>query len=79
VNRALQLDFDTVVPGHGNVSTRADLIRFRDSTVTLRNKIHEMIVAKNSRADVEKMLRSDFRWGDLPINGSLDGLMVELR
>jgi cyclase len=79
VSRALQLDFDTVVPGHGNVTNKAELTKFRESTVTLRNKVHEMLVAKSSKADIEKMLRSDFHFADLHINVSLDGLMVELR
>jgi cyclase len=79
VSRALQLDFDTVVPGHGNVTNRAEVLKFRDSTVTLRNRVHEMLVAKNSKADIEKMLRTEFHYGDLHVNASLDGLMVELR
>ena len=80
VNRALQLDFDTVVPGHGVVTNRAQLTKFRDSTLTLRNKVHAMIVAKNSRDDIEKMLRADFHYSDGHIgNGRLEGLMAELR
>jgi cyclase len=79
VDKALKLDFDTVIPGHGVVCKKADLAKFRDSTVTLRNRVHEMVVAKASRADVEKMLRSEFHFADLHINASLDGLMAELR
>jgi len=79
VSRALQLDFDTVVPGHGNVTNRAELTKFRQSTLNLRNKVHEMVVAKNSRADIEKMLRSDFHFVERDINMSLDAMMVELR
>jgi glyoxylase-like metal-dependent hydrolase (beta-lactamase superfamily II) len=79
VDRALKLDFDTVVPGHGDVTTKAELAKFRQSTVSLRNKVHEMVAAKASRADIEKMLRSDFGFGDLHVNVSLDGLMAELR
>jgi len=79
VNRALALNFDTVVPGHGVVTNKAELTKFRDSTITLRNKVHEMLVAKKSKADVEKMLRTDFHFADLHVNASLDGLMAELR
>jgi cyclase len=79
VDGALKLDFDTVVPGHGLVTTKAELVKFRASTVNLRNKVHAMVVAKNSRADIEKMLRGDFHFGDLHVGMSLDGLMAELR
>jgi len=79
VGQALKLDFDVVVPGHGVVTNKAELVKFRASTVDLRDKVHAMLVAKNSRADIEKMLRSDFHFGDLHVGASLDGLMAELR
>jgi cyclase len=79
VDQALRLDFDKVVPGHGLMATKADLMKFRESTVTLRTKVHEMMVAKAGRADIEKMLRKDFGFGDLHVGASLDGMMAELR
>ena len=79
VDGALKLDFDRVVPGHGNVTTKAEMQKFRTSTVTLRTKVHEMMAAKKTRADIEKMLRTDFHFADLHIQRSLDGLMAELQ
>ena len=76
---ALQLDFDTVVPGHGNPTTKAEMQKFRTSTLTLRNRVHDMIVQKKTKAEIEKMLRSDFHFADLHIQRSLDGLLVELQ
>jgi glyoxylase-like metal-dependent hydrolase (beta-lactamase superfamily II) len=76
---ALALDFDTAVPGHGVVGTKREMQKFRDSTLSLRNKVHDMIVAKRSRADVEKMLRNEFHWADLHVQMGLDGAMQELR
>ncbi len=35
LERVLALDFDTVIPGHGPVATRADLERFRDFMTSL--------------------------------------------
>jgi glyoxylase-like metal-dependent hydrolase (beta-lactamase superfamily II) len=75
----LGLDFDQVVPGHGTVATKADLQKFRESAMRLRTRVHDMIVAKSSRADIEKMLRSEFFFADFHIDASLDGLLVELR
>ena len=79
VEGALKLDFDRVVPGHGLVTTKAELQKFRTSTVTLRTKVHEMLTAKKSRAEIEKMLRADFHFGDLHIGRSLDGMIAELQ
>ena len=35
----LQLDFDTVIPGHGAVTTKAGLQAYRDNIVTLRDRV----------------------------------------
>jgi len=76
---ALRLEFDQVVPGHGLVTTKQEMRKFRDSTMTLRTKVHDMIVGKKTKADIEKMLRTDFKFADLHIERSLDGLMLELQ
>jgi cyclase len=76
---ALKLDFDRVVPGHGNVTSKQEMQKYRQSTLTLRNRVHEMVVQKKSKAEVEKMLRTDFHFADLHIARSLDGLMVEMQ
>src|SRR5580704_17898453 len=67
LDSALMLDFDRVVPGHGNVTNKQEMRKFRESTLTLRNKVHEMLVQKKAKADVEKMLRTDFHFADLHI------------
>jgi len=79
VDGALGLDFDAVVPGHGNVTNKQELRKFRESTISLRTKVHDMVSQKKSRAEVEKMLRSDFHFADLHVQVSLDGLIKELQ
>jgi len=32
-----------IVPGHGQISTRADLIALRDATITIRGRFHKMV------------------------------------
>jgi cyclase len=76
---ALKLDFDQVVPGHGLVTTKQEMRKFRDSTLTLRNRVHDMIGQKKTKAEIEKMLRTDFHFADLHIQRSLDGMMLELQ
>jgi glyoxylase-like metal-dependent hydrolase (beta-lactamase superfamily II) len=79
VENALQLEFDSVVPGHGAVTTKQELRKFRDSTMSLRTRVHDMIVQKRSRDEIEKMVRSEFHFADLHVKFSLDGLINELR
>jgi cyclase len=79
IDRVLALDFDTVVPGHGSVTTKAELAKFRDQAESLRAKTREMIVKKAARDDIRKMLMSDFRWADLHLNRGFDGLLAELQ
>ena len=74
---ALQLDFDTVVPGHGNVTTKQEMRRFRDSTLALRNRVHELIVQKKTRDDMSKMLQTEFHWAELHLSRGLDGIIAE--
>ena len=38
LENALQLDFDTVIPGHGDVAKKADVVRFRQSLATLKER-----------------------------------------
>lgn len=79
LERALDLDFDTVVPGHGTVVGREGLESFRDDTVRLREMVRTMIRQGRSREDIEAMLRGEFNFADFHVQGSLDGLLVELQ
>ena len=79
LDSALQLDFDNVVPGHGVPTTKAEMKKFRDSTLRFRNRVHELVVQKKSRADIEKAMRSEFHWEDLHVARSLDGAIAELQ
>jgi cyclase len=79
LDSALELDFDTVVPGHGVVTTKQEMAKFRDSTLKLRNRVHDMLVQKKSRDDVSKMLQTEFHWAQLHLDRGLDGLMGEMK
>ncbi|MGE0591897.1 MAG: MBL fold metallo-hydrolase [Vicinamibacterales bacterium] len=75
---ALQLDFDTVVPGHGLVTTKAELRKFRDSTMAVRTRVHQMLVEKKTKDEIWQVLQSEFRWNQFQ-QRSVDGLMIELQ
>ena len=79
LDKALALPFDRAVPGHGVVATRAEMKKFRDSTQTLFTRVRTMNGAKKSKADIEKMLRSEFHWADLHVQMGLDGVLAEAK
>jgi cyclase len=79
LDKALALPFDRVVPGHGLVTTRAEMKKFRDSTQALFSRVHTMNVEKKAKADIEKMLRTDFKWADLHVQMGLEGVISEAK
>ena len=79
LDSALQLDFDTVVPGHGLVTTKAEMRKARNSTLALRNRIHELIVQKKTRDEIAKVMQSEFHWAQLHIDVSLNGAIAEMQ
>ncbi len=76
---AMKLDFDNVVPGHGNLAKKADMKAFRDVTLKLRNTVHDLQAQKKSRTEISDVLKKDYKWGDLQFLVSLDGILAETR
>jgi glyoxylase-like metal-dependent hydrolase (beta-lactamase superfamily II) len=79
VEKVLQLDFDTVVPGHGGVVKKADMQSFRASTQRLTQLVTDAVKAGKSKADVEALMRMEFGWQDFHVQMALDGLINEMR
>ena len=87
LDSALKLSFDTVIPGHGPVSKKADMVKFRQSTIDVRNRIHGLNVELNGqkkspaeiRDTIGKVMMSEFRWGPLQMSRGLDGAIAELQ
>jgi cyclase len=86
----LALDFDTVIPGHGPVSTKAAVVKFRADLETMRTRVKGLIKSGASRADVVKTMETDYGWKATgcppspPTGGCLqyqqiDGLIAELK
>lgn len=75
----LKWDFDTVIPGHGPVQKRADLIKFRDGMAKLCDRVGGMVHEGKSKDDVSKVLVAEFGWNAAGANRSLDGLLAEFK
>ena len=70
IESALELDFDTVVPGHGLVSTRSDLEAYLDRSKRFSATHHRIDRANIGRASTSRRsFRREFRVGGLPRAG----------
>ena len=57
LERALELDFDTVIPGHGPVAKKADLVKWRQTLATLR--AHAKAACAGGATDALKRMNLD--------------------
>ncbi len=82
LNAVLQLEFDIVIPGHGPVSTREDVVRWKDDFETYRNRVSELSRAGKTRDEAIAAVKLD----DLPgwtadnrLKNGMEGMLRELR
>ena len=81
LDAAMKWDFDTVIPGHGAVTTKAGLLTYRDNIVKLRDRATGLIRQGKSQDDVAKVMVAEFGWGpkSMQMQWSLPGMMAELK
>jgi len=75
------LDFDTVIPGHGPVSKKADLLTYRNKAADMRTRVQTLIRQGKNQDDVAKFMTAEYSWqpGSLNMQWSLPGMMTELK
>jgi len=80
LDQMLALDFDVVIPGHGPVATRADLVAFKAAFEGMRNRVSDLVRQGKGKDEVEKTLINDYGW---PVGGlaiaQVDSLIAELK
>jgi cyclase len=81
VDKALQLDFDRVIPGHGPIMKKADLAAWNENFKKMRSKVSEW---KHSGKTVEQITNdfslAEYGWQKGAFWGrSVPGLVAELR
>jgi len=74
-------DFDTVIPGHGPVTTKANLLTYRNNVDRMRVRAAGLIREHKSADDVAKVMQAEFGWtaNSLQLQWSLPGMMQELK
>lgn len=79
LERLLQLDFDTVIPGHSGVTDRANIEGYIDYLTRTQEMVWEMNAQQRSRDEIQAMLESEFDWGGLEMRVGLDGVILEMQ
>jgi cyclase len=79
LDKALALDFETVIPGHSPVTDREALENYRHLTNRVQAMVLEMNRQERSRAEIETVLRDEFGWGEFFIDLGLDGIIAEMQ
>jgi cyclase len=77
LDNVLKLDFDTAIPGHGPVLTKAQVKVFRDKMQTLNERMAALIKGGGRKEDIPIRLKTDDLDWPFP-KGGLDGLYDEL-
>jgi cyclase len=68
LTRLLELDFDTVIPGHGPVLTKSDVRAFRAKMETVIDRVREAIAGGTTRDEIaERVDTSDLDWPLAPV------------
>ena len=77
----MTLDFDTVIPGHGPVTSKPGLLAYRNNIEKLRNRAADLIREGKSQEDVGKVMIAEFGWAPhgMQMQWSLPGMMTELK
>jgi cyclase len=81
LDEALNLDFDTVIPGHGAVTNKAGLLTYRNGVEKLRNRAAGLIWDGKGQEEVGKVMQAEFGWAPsgMQMQLSLPGMMTELK
>ena len=59
LDNLIELDFDTVIPGHGPILTKNDVRTFRDKLQTLRARMTDLIAAGVHKDDISTQIKTD--------------------
>ena len=62
LERTLALDFDTIIPGHGPVSAKADLVTFKADLETMRARLAGLVRQGTSKDQLVKIIETDYGW-----------------
>ena len=63
MNNILTLDFDTAIPGHGEIMDRRDVLNFRNQMESVRARMTDLVRGGLSAGDAsEEIMDPDLSW-----------------
>jgi glyoxylase-like metal-dependent hydrolase (beta-lactamase superfamily II) len=78
LEKALALDFDTVIPGHQAVTDRADMQGYHDEIVQMQDMIREMNNADRSPEEIQAAITSEFGRFAFVVLPGIQAVLAEL-
>lgn len=80
IDRMMTLDFNTVIPGHGPVSNREGVVKWRADLAAMRGRIRDMVRQGKSKDEISDVLTGTYRWpkGGLAI-AQVDAFIEEMK
>ena len=79
VEQVLKWDFDTVVPGHGPLGTKADIVRWHEGLKRLQTRVSDMLRDGKGEDAVIDVLVKEFEWDPGSVKARAAGLINELK
>lgn len=79
LDKVMQLDFDTVIPGHSGLTDRKTMEGYREYLANTQEVVRQMNKQKKSRDEIKSALESQFNWGGLEMRVGLDGVITEMQ
>lgn len=73
--------FETVIPGHGNVTNRAGLQAYRDNVAKMREQVSALVKGGKTQAEVAAFMEKEYNWrpNSLYQLWSVPGFMTEFK
>jgi glyoxylase-like metal-dependent hydrolase (beta-lactamase superfamily II) len=80
IDRMVTLDFDTVIPGHGPVSNRDGVVKWRADLASMRGHIRDLVRQGKSKDEISDVLTGTYKWpkGGLAI-AQVDAFIEEMK
>jgi glyoxylase-like metal-dependent hydrolase (beta-lactamase superfamily II) len=80
IDEVLKTEFDTVIPGHGPIMKRNDMLEWKKKFETMRDRVSELRRQGKSQEETAKIVKvDDLGWGSSAlVKRSLPGLYEEL-
>ncbi len=79
IDAILKMDFDTAIPGHGPMVTKAQVAELRNKMGAVMERIRALNREKKSQQEIADTVVKEFNWGFGPSAGNIAGMMQELR